>query len=62
MTQQNKSDDQKVNEVLKKMLNTPPVLNKPIKEKESDKKGWIGLSSAVPLTTKRTSNAYLLRP
>lgn len=33
-----KQDDQKRDEVLKKMLQSPPKLNKPIKEKESDKK------------------------
>jgi hypothetical protein len=32
-----KEDEQKLNEVLKKMLNTPPVLNKPLKTKEDKK-------------------------
>jgi len=33
-----KDDEKKRDEVLKKMLQTPPVLNKPIKAKESEKK------------------------
>lgn len=30
-------DDKKRDEILERMLNTPPTPNKPIKEKESDK-------------------------
>jgi hypothetical protein len=33
-----KQDDQKVNEVLKKMLNTPPTPNKPLNQKDSPKR------------------------
>ncbi len=36
---EDKNDQKKRDEVLKKMLQTPPVLNKPIKGKESGKKG-----------------------
>lgn len=32
-------DNEKRDEVLKKMLQTPPVLNKPVKGRESGKKG-----------------------
>ena len=37
MTKEEKTEDQKRDEVLTKMLNTPPILNKPLKEKVKDK-------------------------
>ncbi len=32
-----KTEQEKRDEVLAKMLNTPPTLNKPLKEKDADK-------------------------
>lgn len=37
MTKQKSQDEKQRDEVLKKLLQTPPKKNKPIKEKESDK-------------------------
>ena len=37
MTKEEKTEQEKRDEVLKTMLNTPPKLNKPLKEKVKDK-------------------------